>query len=137
MSEPFDIESTYLRLRPDASIEPLAVDATIWERIASGKLGTFHNEYLVTLHSFDTDWPMWEMHPNGDEVVCLLSGAVSFMLERAAGNETIALKDSGSYVLVPKGVWHTAKVSRAARMLFITAGEGTQHREVAGKLPVT
>jgi hypothetical protein len=35
---PFQLATTYLRLRPDVSIEPLAVDATFWQRISSGQL---------------------------------------------------------------------------------------------------
>jgi oxalate decarboxylase/phosphoglucose isomerase-like protein (cupin superfamily) len=71
---------------------------------------------------------MWEMHPNGDEVVCLLSGSATFLLEKAGGTEEIALNKSGTYVLVPRGTWHTANTQAPCRMLFITPGEGTQHR---------
>jgi mannose-6-phosphate isomerase-like protein (cupin superfamily) len=82
-------------------------------------------------HATLSDWPVWEMHPNGDEIVCLLSGSVTFVLEREGGEEAVRLTRSGAYVIVPKGTWHTAKVGSAARMLFITAGEGTQHRKAA------
>jgi quercetin dioxygenase-like cupin family protein len=131
-SEPLNLSSTYLRLRGDGSVEPLPVDDTFWQRVSTGQLGTFHNEYLVTCHAFAADWPMWEMHPNGDEIVCLLSGSVTFILERESGNQVIELKESGAYVIVPKGTWHTAKVGGPSRMLFITPGEGTRHRDVAG-----
>jgi mannose-6-phosphate isomerase-like protein (cupin superfamily) len=127
---PFDLASTFLRLRADASVEPLPVDDTFWQRITSGRLGTFHNEYLVSSYACDADWPTWEMHPNGDEIVCLLAGAVTFVLERGPNNEQITLTESATYLIVPKGVWHTAKVSAPSRMLFITAGEGTQVRPV-------
>jgi oxalate decarboxylase/phosphoglucose isomerase-like protein (cupin superfamily) len=73
------------------------------------------------------------MHPNGDEIVCLLDGSMDFILEAKDGNRTVELSQSGSYVIVPKGTWHTAKVNRPSRMLFITAGEGTQHREAAAR----
>jgi mannose-6-phosphate isomerase-like protein (cupin superfamily) len=130
-SASLDLTSTYLRVRSDGSIEPLPVDEGFWERLASGALGSFRDEYLVSCHTFDTDWPVWEMHPNGDEIVCLLSGSVTFVLEREGGEEAVRLTRSGAYVIVPKGTWHTAKVGSAARMLFITAGEGTQHRKAA------
>ncbi len=130
-SGPFDLSATYLRLRADASVEPLAADATFWERIAAGELGTFHNEYLVACHAFDADWRVWEMHPNGDEIVCLLSGTATFVLEEKDGTRAIALERSGTYVIVPKGTWHTAKAKGPCRLLFITAGEGTAHREAA------
>jgi len=35
---------------------------------------------------------------------------------------------AGRLLVVPKGVWHTAKVRNPARLLAITAGRGTQHR---------
>jgi len=123
------LSSTYLRLCPDASIEPLPVGSDFWERIAAGQFGDFHNEYLVVCHAFEVDWDAWEMHPKGDEVVCLLSGSVTFILEREGGPHAIELTESGSYVIVPKGTWHTAKAHGPCRMLFITAGEGTQHRD--------
>jgi hypothetical protein len=40
------------------------------------------------------------------------------------------LRDAGSYVVVPKGVWHTARTSVATRMLFVTPGEGTENRPI-------
>jgi mannose-6-phosphate isomerase-like protein (cupin superfamily) len=123
-----DFQSTYLRLRPDASIEKLPVEG-FWPRLMAGELGNFHNEYLVTTADYSADWPSWEIHPNGDEIVCLLSGAVSMTLEAADGSHSqIELTRSGSFAFIPRATWHTAKVARQSRMLFITAGEGTQTR---------
>lgn len=127
---PLNLSSAYLRLRPDASAEVLPVGRTFWQDMASGALGSFHHEYLVTTNSFSENWPMWEMHPHGDEMVILLSGSVDFVLEKKTGNKTLPLRESGGWVLVPKGMWHTATVNAPSTMLFITAGEGTQHRQV-------
>jgi mannose-6-phosphate isomerase-like protein (cupin superfamily) len=129
-SGPLDFSSTYLRLRADASIEQLTVDNKLWQRVTSGQLGDFHKEFLIACGSCDADWPMWEMHPNGDEIVCLLSGSVTFLLQEAQGTQTIELDKSGEYVLVRKGTWHRAKTRGACRMLFLTPGEGTQHRQI-------
>jgi uncharacterized cupin superfamily protein len=124
----FDLCSTYLRLRPDASVEPLTVDNTFWQRLSSGQLGDFHNEFLVAGGNYEKDWPMWEMHPNGDEIVYLLAGSATFVLEQTQGNVAIELKKPVEYVLVPKGTWHTAKIREPCQILFVTPGEGTQHR---------
>jgi uncharacterized cupin superfamily protein len=125
----FNLDSTFLRLRgADLSAEPLPVDATFWPRIMSGKLGTFRNEYLVATSSFDEDWSNWERHPAGDEIVLLLEGAVTFVLETARGERRVALNERADYVVVPRGTWHTAKTATPTRMLFITPGEGTEHR---------
>lgn len=126
---PYGLFSTYVRLRGDSSVEPLPVDDGFWRRISAGELGSFHHEYLVSSYEFDTDWPTWEMHPNGDEIVCLLSGAVTFILEQDGKTRAIELKEAGAFIIIPRGTWHTARVGQASRMLFITAGEGTQHRE--------
>jgi mannose-6-phosphate isomerase-like protein (cupin superfamily) len=123
------LESTYLRLRPDCSIEKLPVDATFWPRLISGELGDFHHEYLVTSYTYSDDWPSWEIHPNGDEIVCLISGAATMVLEAPDGQHTrIELQQPGSFAFVPRGTWHTAKTSQPTAMLFITAGEGTRNR---------
>jgi mannose-6-phosphate isomerase-like protein (cupin superfamily) len=124
-----NIETTFLRLRSDASVESLPVDDKFWQRLITGELGTFHNEFLVLFHEFDSDWLMWEMHPNGDEVGCLLSGSVTFRFECENGYEETRLEESGAYVIVPRGTWHTAKVHAPSRMLFITAGESTETRD--------
>jgi quercetin dioxygenase-like cupin family protein len=73
---------------------------------------------------------MWEMHPNGDEIVCLLSGVVTFILDQDNEHHEMTVNKPGDYVVVPKGTWHTAKTTVESTMLFITAGEGTEHRHV-------
>jgi mannose-6-phosphate isomerase-like protein (cupin superfamily) len=128
-SEPFDLSSTFLRVRADASVEPLPVDETFWERIAGGQLGDFQNEYLVSCCTFDAPWPVWEVHPNGDEIVYLLSGSATFLFETESGARAIELKEPGTCVVIPKGTWHTANAKSPCRMLFITPGEGTTHRQ--------
>jgi quercetin dioxygenase-like cupin family protein len=35
---------------------------------------------------------------------------------------------AGDYAINPPGVWHTADVAESATAIFITAGEGTEHR---------
>ncbi len=125
---PYALSDTYLRLRPDTSIEPLPVNAEFWPRLMSGQLGTFHHEYLVTTFSYDRPWPNWEKHPNGDEIVMLLEGRTTMVLEIDGRERLVELTDSCSYVVIPRDTWHTARASTPCRMLFITAGEGTQHR---------
>jgi mannose-6-phosphate isomerase-like protein (cupin superfamily) len=126
---PDHLRSTYLRLRPDCSVEPLPVDDQFWPRLMAGELGSFHHEYLVTSFSFDTDWPHWEMHPNGDEIVALMAGACTPVLEAPDGKQReVRLAEPGSFVLVPRGTWHIARVGGPTTMFFITPGEGTQHR---------
>jgi quercetin dioxygenase-like cupin family protein len=83
---------------------------------------------LVTMHSFAKPWDMWEMHPNGSEVVLCTAGEIVLHQEHADGRvEEVALRP-GQYAINPPGTWHTADVESSATALFITCGWGTQHR---------
>ncbi len=87
----------------------------------------FRGHVLVSMHEFGGDWPTWEKHPAGDEIVMLWSGRGTLVLRSGTGEETVALGEPGAYVVVPRGTWHTARIAEPTRMLFITPGEG--HRE--------
>lgn len=83
---------------------------------------------LVSQHTFTENWPTWEMHPLGAEVVICISGAMRLTQEFPDGSrQTVSLK-SGDYAINPPSVWHIADVEEEATAIFITAGEGTEHR---------
>lgn len=130
MTQPraMNFSSEFLRIRGNASVEPLTLDAAFWPRLIAGELGDFRGEWMVSCTSFDSDWRNWEMHPSGDEVVCLLSGSVTFIVESDEGPRGVKLETQGAFLVVPQGTWHTAKTTEPCRMLFITPGAGTQHR---------
>ena len=121
-----DPSQTYVLLAPDGSAVQLPGGDAFWSRPAS-ELDRFGRSWLVSEFECDADWPNWEMHPHADEFVYLLSGAAVFRFDDGAGVTEVAVNGRGA-VVVPKGVWHTAKVSAPSRMLFVTLGEGTQHR---------
>ena len=83
---------------------------------------------LVSHYSFSESWPMWEMHPAGDEVVLCLAGRMVLHQEWPDGASATLTLGPGEYAINPPGVWHTADIAGAASALFITAGAGTQHR---------
>ncbi|WP_108124114.1 cupin [Saccharospirillum mangrovi] len=122
------LDTTALRLRSNATVEALPLNDDFWPRLAQGALGDFHHEFLVTQHSFSGRWAQSEMHPNGDEIICLLAGSATFVLEHPDGAEHLALDRLGALVVVPQGIWHHAYSEAGCTLLFITAGEGTQHR---------
>lgn len=82
---------------------------------------------LVSMHRFTQDWDVWEMHPVGSEMVLCTSGAITLRQEIDGGEVQIELR-AGQYAINPPGIWHTADVADAAEAVFITAGEGTEHR---------
>ena len=125
------LESTFVVVEPDHAAIPVAVTPTIFEEL-DRRFDHFKGRLLVSSFSFESDWGTWEIHPAGDEIVCLLSGDVLMVLDRNGVEETVHLRDPGSFVIVPKGTWHTARTSVATKMLFVTPGEGTQNKPVSG-----
>lgn len=126
MSNLFD---TYVVLRPDQSAVPVEVTPTVFEELDS-RFDNFRGHQLVSSLNFTRDWPTWEVHPHGDEVVMLLSGAARLVLDEPGGHRVVELSKAGDYVIVPKATWHTAKIAVPTAMLFVTPGEATQNRDL-------
>lgn len=114
----------FVVLKPDLLLDQLPVSADLYQKLDEQYDG-FRSHALISAHQFREDWPTWEKHPAGDEMVILLSGCARFILRQEQGDKTIELTEPGSFVVVPKDVWHTAKIEDQANMLFITPGEGT------------
>ena len=129
---PYNIQTTFLHLADGGAASPLSVTPRFWEDLGSGALGSVGDSgRLVSTAHYDADWSAWEMHPQGEEFVCLLSGAADFLLQGDDGRiDRVRLGTPGTFVLVPPGAWHTAKIGTPSVLLFITPGAGTQHRPV-------
>lgn len=130
-----DLAQNYLLLQPEGSANLLPGGRDFWTQLMSGTpadpgIGTLmasEHGRLLSVLIMDADWANWEMHPAGDEILFMLDGRATFLLELADGVREIELIP-GRALVMPRGVWHTAKVSRLARLLAITAGHGTQHK---------
>ncbi len=120
--------ASYAHLGEDGSVVPLEVTDSFWPDLIDGKYDHLGPGRLVAWIEFAESWDSWEMHPDGDELVCLMSGSVDFVLELDPGEQIVELREPGAFVVVPRGTWHTASVHAPSAGLFITAGEGTQHR---------
>lgn len=83
---------------------------------------------LVSQHTFEEGWPSWEMHPAGDELVICTEGEMVLHQEFPDGRCESMTLHAGEYAINPPGVWHIADVAERATAIFVTAGEGTQHR---------
>ncbi len=125
---PADIRSSFVVVNEDLLADVVSVTDTIWSDLDQ-KFGNFAGHSLIASFSFDDDWPTWEVHPEGDEFVCQLSGDADMILDTGEVEQRVRLNTPGSFVIVPKGTWHTAKVHAPTSMLFVTPGQGTGNRE--------
>jgi homogentisate 1,2-dioxygenase len=74
-----------------------------------------------------------ELHPDGDELLYLVSGRIDVILEDGGdedhiGDERVVPVRAGEAVIVPKGVWHRVEVREPSRLVHITPGPGDGHR---------
>jgi quercetin dioxygenase-like cupin family protein len=66
-----------------------------------------------------------EMHPDGDELVILLSGRAKLL---ADSMEAPLELGPGDACIIPKGEWHRFDFSEPIRLIYITPGPNGEHR---------
>jgi mannose-6-phosphate isomerase-like protein (cupin superfamily) len=130
MSTAKEILGTYLHVRDGGKTDAISVSDSFWEEVAGGAYPQLDQGRLMSAFTFSEPWSTWERHPAGEELVMLLSGTATIVLEDSGQERAVQLSDPGSYVLVPQNVWHTAKTTVPTTMLFLTPGAGTDHRPI-------
>jgi len=125
MTTSFNPKTTYIHLTDGPEVRPIEVTPDFWEKI-EGRLDLQEGRLITTFHQSE-NWTSWEMHPAGEEVVLLLSGAADLVLETPKGEQTVPLQ-AGQAFIIPQGYWHTARIHAPGDLLVITRGAGTQNR---------
>jgi mannose-6-phosphate isomerase-like protein (cupin superfamily) len=73
-----------------------------------------------------------EVHPDGDEFLYLVSGAMDLILddgdEHTVGAETTVPLRSGDAYIVPRGVWHRLESIEPSYLIHVTPGPNGGHR---------
>jgi mannose-6-phosphate isomerase-like protein (cupin superfamily) len=106
---------------PTGTITPEELNDEFWSR----RVLEFGAGQLINRFATDSDWPNWEMHPNGDEFIVQISGVTAFTIE---GFETQITLSAGQFFIVPAGHWHIASCIVAGEAIYVTNGHGTQNR---------
>jgi mannose-6-phosphate isomerase-like protein (cupin superfamily) len=72
-----------------------------------------------------------ELHPDGDELIYIVSGKVR-VIGDSAPDDSCEL-GSGEACIVSKGEWHLVQILEPTRLVGITPGPGGSHRPVEPK----
>lgn len=139
MSDSIDLASTPIHLGRGPTATP--VEDFGWSQQA---LAAYDRRFasdgddgrLVVMFEQGADWPTWERHPVGEEVVILLDGRAD-LVQWIDGREHVIPLEAGQAIVNPAGVWHTARVHEPGRALFITPGRGTENVPLADFPPAT
>ncbi len=126
----FDLDGTYVHLKASGGATQVESGNDFWARLPErAELGEGR---LLWAAAQVRDSADWEMHPQGDEVVYLLSGAIDLAVLAGDAERTVTLRPN-SACIVPRGVWHRFIVQKPANVLSITPSLGTQRRPVEAK----
>jgi mannose-6-phosphate isomerase-like protein (cupin superfamily) len=116
--EPIDVTRFVLDLRRDFSVTPRAKKPGPPERIDGVTIGFV---------SVTADAPhKGEMHPDGDEILYVISGRLRVIGESDPG-KPIDL-GPGDACIVRKGEWHRVVMVEPAQLVHITPGRRGDHR---------
>jgi mannose-6-phosphate isomerase-like protein (cupin superfamily) len=119
-----------VHLGSQLDIATLAVTAAFWSHDATNS-PLLAQGRILSVYDYATTWPYWERHPDGDELVYVLSGRVEFVLDNDRQRHTTTLR-AGQAAIVPAGAWHRALISAPVRILFVTPTPArTQQRPAA------
>ncbi|UAJ12971.1 cupin domain-containing protein [Glacieibacterium megasporae] len=120
----FDLSSVFVHLAEEGVATAVPIDASFWENMDL----RFEQGRMVSIIESPGDWPNWEMHPEGEELIYLLSGRMTLVLDKGSGSLDRVELEVGKATVMPRGVWHTADVSEPGKALYVTTGAGTQSR---------
>ena len=74
----------------------------------------------------DVHYPDWEMHREGDELLLLVSGALSVEMRESAHARMERLP-SHAALIVPTGIWHRLIVHEPSVLIAVTPRHNTEH----------
>jgi len=132
MTQPFNLSSVFVHLKNSGDAETVALTPAFWRDSSSGKhtydrlLGVFEFRSAEDLHS-----SMQEMHPEADELLFLVSGAIDLILDEANGERIVSV-ETGEAAIVPRGVWHRLVMREPGKLLFVNSRTGMQGRKAGG-----
>ena len=122
----FNLATERAIFTPSLDAKTKALSPTFYPELET-EFNGFAGHVLISQHHFAEDWPTWEVHPAGDEFVTLITGDITLVLWQDQQEWSLRLSTPSDFVIIPRGVWHTARVQAPTTMLFVTPGEGTKN----------
>ena len=123
----FDPGAVALYLQDGGAAAAMDAGEGFWRDVGEGRID-LDRGWLAMASEMTGDMGHWELHPEGEELLVLLSGALDLVLETPQGEERVRLDADSPAFLMPRGTWHRIEVREPGRMLFVTYGRGTRHK---------
>lgn len=130
---PIDLSTTPLHLGLGSRARPIrgfAFDPAVLQAYGEAVASDGGEGRMLIIIDEEGPGDHWESHPSGDEVIVCLDGTVTVTRDHEGTTEQVVL-EPGRATINLAGVWHTVDAHGTARILTITPGLGTQHRQRA------
>ena len=115
----------------DTRLTAVTIGSSLWCDLVAGEHntgGALFGVYQVSTNE-EVHSSQWERHPFSDELVGIVSGAMTLFLDDTTGFNSIKLT-SLTAVIIPAGVWHRFEVTDPTLMFSLARRNGTELREV-------
>lgn len=76
-----------------------------------------------------------EMHPDGDEILYLISGRVRIVFPDDPVDDIDVSPGDG--LVVPKGMWHRVDIIEPSQIVYVTPGPNNEFRPLEGDAPLS
>lgn len=128
VTDSIDLSQTFVHLSNQGDAQRIELTPSFWRDSPASALydrvvGAFQFDSAEDLHS-----SMQEMHPESDELLFLVSGALDVILQEDDGERTVTL-GAGQAAIVPRGVWHRLVMRAPGKLLFINSRTGMKSRD--------
>ena len=132
-TDPFSLTRAFVRLRSDGAMDVEALTTSFWSGDHEGDrvVAVFEFASSDDLHSDEL-----EVHPDGDELIVVLAGAIDLISE-SNGDDVVVGLDAGQAAVVRRGAWHRLSMRSPGRLLSINVRSGMQSRNRDERLDAT
>jgi mannose-6-phosphate isomerase-like protein (cupin superfamily) len=125
----FPLSGTAIHIPPDGNDAVFRGDhlKSRLQQLPNGLLlGAFQIARAVDAHS-----NVWEMHPVGDEILVMVTGALEVEYADDSHRGTCSL-GTGEAMVMPRGFWHRLALREPGLLLTLTPLQGTLHSDKPG-----
>ena len=112
----FALSDQPVHLNESGRIVRFSGDDQFWQQLRDQP--ELRTGWLVSVFRYDRSWNRWERHPDADELVTVIEGAVDFEFDdRRRWRVSVT---AGASCVVPQMVWHRAVFAEPTVLMFIT-----------------
>jgi mannose-6-phosphate isomerase-like protein (cupin superfamily) len=126
----FELDDSCIFVAPDGAMRPYAKTAEFFRE--SGNSPEMRHGRTLALYRVssphDVHYPIWEIHPEGDELLIVVSGSLSVDLREGEKERTAPLPPQAAFI-VRAGVRHRLIVHEPSVLIAITPRHNTIHEE--------